>query len=55
MTVDALMSGTSCGLLRRTVVDLYGPGNSPQKRKVGGSPPPLTTRFRSISQPSHLR
>jgi hypothetical protein len=25
----------------------------PEKRKVGGSTPPLTTRFRSIGQPSH--
>jgi len=28
---------------------------TPEKRKVGGSTPPLTTRFRSICQPSHLR
>jgi hypothetical protein len=33
----------SFGLLRRPVVDSCGRGNSPEKRKVGGSAPPLTT------------
>jgi hypothetical protein len=35
----------SSGLLRWPAVDLYGPGHSPEKRKVGGSTPPLTTTF----------
>jgi len=29
-------------------VDVRGPGRSPEKRKVGGSTPPLTTTYRSV-------
>jgi len=33
----------SCGLLMRPPVDSRGPGHSPERRKVGGSTPPVTT------------
>ncbi len=32
-----------------------GCDRTPEKRKVGGSIPPLTTTLGIISQPSHLR
>ena len=42
-------------LVSQTPVDSRGPAKPPEKRKVGGSTPPLTTSSRSIGQPSHLR
>ena len=40
---------SSSGLVRRPVMDSCGPGNSPEKRKVGGSTPPLTTILTSTN------
>jgi len=48
--VDARVPNAPYGLIRRTAVDSRGPGNSPEKRKVGSSILPLTTSLPQAEQ-----